>query len=82
MPRQLTITLKDEALFDALQEESTRRGRPAPDIVAEAVEEWLAAREDEALQDDINRAREAWKQAGGVEAGEFFGRRRENTYRM
>lgn len=72
MSKQLTIIFDDESLYEALQEESTRRGRPARDIVAEAVEEWLAARDDEALQEEINRAREEWKHDGGVDAAEFF----------
>jgi hypothetical protein len=52
--------------------EAARKGRHAKDIIAEALAEWLEAREDEELQPDLAEARYEWKQQGGLAASEFF----------
>ena len=72
MSKRMTIVFDDEDLYNELKQEAARRGRSSKDIVAEAVQEWLEAREDEDLQADLAQARTEWQQLGGVEAGEFF----------
>ena len=68
----MTVIFEDEALYTALKVEAARKGRYAKDIVAEAVREWLEAREDEELQVGLEEARHEWERQGGVEAGTFF----------
>jgi hypothetical protein len=72
MSKRMTIVFDDEDLYNELKQEAARRGRPTKDIVAEAVQEWLEARDDEELQADLGQARTEWQRLGGVEAGEFF----------
>jgi hypothetical protein len=69
----MTVIFEDEALYTALKVEAARTGRHAKDIVAEAVSEWLEAKEDEELRVGLEEARHEWERHGGAEAGEFFG---------
>jgi hypothetical protein len=68
----MTVIFEDEALYTALKVEAARKGRHAKDIVAEAVSEWLEAREDEELRAGLEEARHEWERQGGVEASEFL----------
>ena len=79
MSKRMTIVFDNEDLYDALKEEAVRRGRPAKDIVAEAVQEWLEVREDEGLQADLAPARAEWQRLGGIEAQEFFQQLESNS---
>lgn len=72
MPRRMTVVFDDEELYRALKVEAARRGCHAKDIVAQAVREWLEAREDEELRQGLEEARSEWQREGGIEAGEFF----------
>ena len=72
MSKRMTVIFDDEALYTALKVEAARKGRHAKDIIAEAVSEWLEAREDEELRAGLDEARQEWEREGGVEAGEFF----------
>ncbi len=72
MSKRMTVVFEDEELYTALKVEAARTGRHAKDMVAEAVREWLEAREDEELAKELEEARAEWEQQGGVEAGEFF----------
>lgn len=72
MSKRMTVIFEDEALYTALKVEAARKGRHAKDIIAEALTEWLEAREDEELQANLADARGEWEQQGGVEAREFF----------
>ena len=72
MSKRMTVIFEDEGLYTALKVEAARKGRYAKDIVAEAVREWLAAREDEELRAGLEEARQEWERQGGAEAGEFF----------
>lgn len=74
MSKRMTIIFEDEELYTALKVEAARKGRYAKDIVAEAIREWLEAREDEDLRVGVAGARAEWEQQGGAEAGEFFRR--------
>jgi hypothetical protein len=73
MSKRMTVIFEDEALYTALKVEAARTGRHAKDIIAEAVAQWLEAREDEELLAGLEEAREEWEQQGGVEASKFFG---------
>ncbi len=68
MSKRMTVVFDDEELYNALQQEASRRGRPTKDIVAEAVQEWLEAREDEELRAELAQALAEWQQLGGLEA--------------
>ena len=57
MSKRMTVIFEDEALYTALKIEAVRKGRHAKDIVAEAVREWLEAREDEELGADLEERR-------------------------
>ena len=72
MSKRMTVVFEDEELYTALKVEAARTGRHAKDMVAEAVREWLEAREDEELGKELEEARTEWEQQGSVEAGEFF----------
>ncbi|HLF04343.1 MAG TPA: hypothetical protein VI855_03915 [Dehalococcoidia bacterium] len=72
MTKRMTVIFEDEALYTALKVEAARKGRHAKDIIAEALREWLEAREDEEARAGLEEARREWERDGGVEAGEFF----------
>ena len=72
MSKRMTIIFEDEELYTALKVEAARKGRYAKDIVAEAVREWLEAREDEELRTGLEETRQEWELQEGVEASEFF----------
>lgn len=74
MSKRMTVIFEDEELYTALKVEAARKGRYAKDIVAEAIREWLEAREDEELRVGVAGVRAEWERQGGVEAGEFFRR--------
>ncbi len=66
MARRMTVIFDDEALYTALKVEAARRHRPAKEIVAEAVQEWLELQED---KEDLEIGRErlaAYKREGGI----------------
>ncbi len=81
MSKRMTVIFEDEGLYTALKVEAARKGRHAKDIVAEAITEWLEAREDEELRVGLEEARQEWKEKGGVEAGEFFRRLKAGAVR-
>ncbi len=72
MRRRMTLVFDDEELYMTLKVEAVRRHRPAKDLVAEALREWLEAQEDAELLPGIERARAEWEEKGGTEAGEPF----------
>lgn len=75
--KRVTVLFEDEELYTAIKVEAARRHRPLKDLVTEAIREWLEAQEDTALRAAIEPVRAEWQEKGGVEAGEFFGRLRE-----
>ena len=72
MSKRMTVIFEDEALYTALKVEAARKGRHAKDIIAEALGEWLEAREDEELWAGLEEARQEWERQGGAEASKFF----------
>ena len=68
----MTVVFEDEGLYPALKVEAARQGQPFKDIVAQAVREWLEAKEDEELRAVLGEARQEWDREGGRESGEFF----------
>ena len=73
MSKRMTVVFEDDELYTALKVEAARSSRHAKDIVAEALREWLAAKEDQELRAELAEVRAEWDREGGVEAGEFFG---------
>lgn len=66
MVRRMTVVFDDDELYTALKVEAARRSRPAKDIVAEAVREWLELQED---REDLEVARErltAYRRESGI----------------
>jgi predicted transcriptional regulator len=59
--RNLHVPLPDD-LYRRLREEADRSGRPATALAREAIDEWLAARQAEAVHEAIA---EYARQAGG-----------------
>jgi len=72
MSKRMTVVFDDEGLYTALKVAAVRSGQHAKDIVAQAVRDWLQAREDEELQAGLAESRQEWEREGGREAGEFF----------
>ena len=73
MSKRMTVIFEDEEFYAALKIEAARKGRPACDIVAEAVREWVEGNEDDELRQGLGETRQEWEFQGGVEAGKFFG---------
>jgi len=65
MSKRMTVVFRDEDLYIHLKVEAVRRQKPASDIVAEAVKEWLETREDAELLPVIEAARAEWQKKGG-----------------
>ena len=66
MARRMTVIFDDDELYAALKAEAVRQRRPAKDIVAEAVREWLELQED---REDLAVAQErleAYQREGGI----------------
>lgn len=72
MSRRMTVVFDDDELYTTLKVEAARRHRPAKDLVAEALREWLEAQEDADLLPEIERTRAEWEEKGSMEASEFF----------
>ena len=66
MKRKMTVVFHDEDLYTKLKIEAVKRRRPASDIVADAVSEWLEDQEDAELLPIIAAARREWKEKGGI----------------
>ncbi|MFH1003564.1 MAG: hypothetical protein V1780_05405 [Chloroflexota bacterium] len=49
MTKKMTVVFHDVELYTDLKIEAVKRNRPASDIIAEAVREWLEVKEDEEL---------------------------------
>ncbi len=65
MSRKMTVVFHDEELYTDLKVEAARRHMAASDIVAEAVREWIDAKEDEELIPLIEEAEKEYKEKGG-----------------
>ncbi len=65
MARRMTVVFHDEDLYTSLKVEAARRHKPASDIVAEAIREWLESREDAELLTVVEAARAEWREKGG-----------------
>ena len=73
MSRRMTVVFHDEELYTYLKVEAARRHKPASDIVADAVRQWLESREDAELLPAIEAARAEWKGKGGRPWAEIEG---------
>ena len=65
MSRRMTVVFHDEDLYTYLKVEAARRHKPASNIIAEAVREWLESREDAELLPVVEAARTEWQEKGG-----------------
>ncbi len=65
MSKRMTVVFHNEDLYTYLKVEAARRHRPASDIIAEAVREWLESREDAELLPVVEDARTEWQEKGG-----------------
>ena len=65
MSKRMTVVFHDEDLYTYLKVEAARRHKPASDIIAEAVREWLESREDAELLPVVEAARSEWQEKGG-----------------
>lgn len=65
MTKRMTIVFHNEDLYTDLKVEAAKKHRPASEIVAEAVSEWLERGEDEKIIPEINAAQAEWEEKGG-----------------
>jgi len=65
MSKRMTVVFHDEDLYTYLKVEAARRHKPASNIIAEAVREWLESREDAELLPVVEAARTEWQEKGG-----------------
>ncbi len=71
--RKLTITVEDESLFIAMEEEAEFTGCTVEDIVIRALQFWKVETElDAEEQRELEEARREWQKNGGMDAKEFF----------
>jgi len=63
--KRMTVVFHNEDLYTYLKVEAARRHRPASDIIAEAVQEWLESREDAELLLVVESTRTEWQEKGG-----------------
>ena len=76
--QRLTITIEDEALFEAMKEEAEFTGCTVEDIVIRALQFWKVETElDEEEIRELEEARREWRENGGMDAKEFFDSLRE-----
>jgi Arc/MetJ-type ribon-helix-helix transcriptional regulator len=81
MSRRMTVVFHDEDLYTNLKVEAARRHKPASDIIAEAVREWLESREDAELLPVVEAARAEWQEKGGRPWAEVEGELQEAVSR-
>jgi hypothetical protein len=62
----MTVVFHDDQLYMDLKYEALKRQKTASAIVAEAVQEWLDAREDEELAPLIDAAMAEYEEKGGT----------------
>jgi hypothetical protein len=65
MVKKMTVVFHDEELYTDLKIEAVKRNRAASDIIAEAVQDWLDAKEDEELAPIVDAALAEYKEKGG-----------------
>ena len=65
MSKRMTVVFHDEDLYTYLKVEAARRHKPASDIIAEAVREWLESHEDAELLPVVEAASTEWQEKGG-----------------
>jgi len=65
MTKRMTVVFHDENLYTHLKVEAAKRHKPASEIVAEAVGEWLENCEDIKLVPIIKTAQAEWEEKGG-----------------
>lgn len=65
MTKRMTVVFHDDELYTDLKIEAVKRNRPASEIVAEAVQEWLDAKEDEELIPIIEERVAEYEAKGG-----------------
>jgi predicted transcriptional regulator len=70
---KVTVDL-DAELYRTLKVEAARADRSVRALVAEAIETWLARREDEEDRRSAEAALEEYRRDGGTAAAEFFER--------
>ena len=71
--QRLTITIEDEALFEAMKEEADFTGCTVEDIVIRALQFWKVETElDEEERRELEEARREYQENGGMDAKEFF----------
>ncbi len=65
MTKKMTVVFHDEELYIDLKIEAVRRHKPASEIIAEAVRDWLDMREEEELLPEIDAALAEYEEKGG-----------------
>ena len=71
---KVTIALTNDELYRAVRVRAAQTGRQIRDIVEEALEMWLTAREDEEDTSESVEALAEYEKVGGVDADAYFRR--------
>jgi hypothetical protein len=66
MTKKMTVVFHDEELYTDLKIEAVRRHKPASEIIAEAVREWLEEKEAEELIPLIEAAEKEAEEKGYI----------------
>lgn len=77
--KRMTVLFEDESLYTAVRVEAARRNLTLKDLITGILREWLEEQEDAELLPEIRASRAEWEEKGGVEAGEFFGKLKEDN---
>ena len=71
--KKLTITVEDESLYKAMEEEAEFTGCTVEEIVIRALNFWKVETElDEEERRELEEERRDWQENGGMDAKEFF----------
>jgi len=65
MTKKMTVVFHDEELNTDLKIEAVRRGKPASEIIAEAVKRWLNTKEEEGLLEGVDSILAENEETGG-----------------
>ena len=81
--RELTFVLEDDELYSIIETEARDSGRTIQEIIVEALRLWKVETEmDEEERRQVEEASREWAKNGGMEAGAFFDRLREEEARV
>lgn len=76
---QLVLNIDDEELLSRLEDEAERQGKPVQELVLEALDWWMQARDVAQDLADSETALEEYELEGGIDAFEYFRQRAQDS---